>query len=407
MSKRRFIILVLDGLGVGAMDDVAGSRPQDVGAHTLGNLLRVHPHIKLPNFQAIGALEYFIEENFTPQTYLGKHVSFGAANLAHFGADSYVGHQEIAGTLPKLPVRQFVRDIKDEIVSALSTAGFTARFDHQVVIVEDHIVVADNIETDYGLNINVIGSLDHYDYSVIEKVGRTIRELVKVGRVITMGGTGINLTRIFDKFAVKERDGYTAWGIDVPALGIYNDKYQVVHMGYGINPETQTPQIASKAGKSVVLIGKAADVIVAKGAKYLPQVYTDKVLALLLEHLADPTVDFIFANVQETDLSGHEMDAPKYARYLEMVDQKLPELINALLPDDVLIITGDHGNDPTIGHTNHTRERTPIMMFSAKHGSQDIGQRSTLSDIGASAATYLQVKLPEHGTAFISQSRSS
>lgn len=169
-------------------------------------------------------------------------------------------------------------------------------------------------------------------------------------------------------------------------------------MGYGINPETQVPQILSSSDIPVTLIGKTADVIRAEGAEYLPNVYTNKVLDALVNRLSDERGGFVFANVQETDLSGHQEDVGKYSKYLEMVDARLPQILSLLGPDDNLIITGDHGNDPTIGHTNHTREYTPIVYFTNAMESTDLGERQTLSDIGATVSAYFGARPPEHGT---------
>jgi phosphopentomutase len=267
--------------------------------------------------------------------------------------------------------------------------------------VDNHIVIADNIETDYGLNINVVGSLDHYSFDTIERIGRIVRAVVRVGRVITMGGKGIDIQAIKSCFEIKQRDGYTAWGVNIPKLNIYDEHYCVIHMGYGVNEHVQTPEILCRASIPVTLIGKTADVIQARGAEYIPAVQTELVLQKLIEK-ARLKSGFIFANVQETDLSGHKMDGPAYEHHLQLVDQSLPALIATLGSEDSLIITGDHGNDPYIGHTNHTREYTPIIMFAHNGTSRDLGVRTTLSDIGATIADYFKVTLPENGTSFLS-----
>lgn len=394
---KRFITLVLDGFGVGAMDDVTRSRPQDQGAHTLKHIIEAHKDIHIDNLRKIGAEEYFVAGKYNPKSYHGCQVSFGKNNLAHFGADSYIGHQEIAGSKPQKPIRQFVREKAEEIMKTLEHEGLQCAFKNKIIVVNEHIAIADNIETDYGLNINVVGSLDHYSFALIERIGKIVRNTVQVGRVITMGGTQLTQKDFYRCFASKKRNGYTAWGIDIPALQIYNEDYHVVHMGYGVDPETQIPQILTKNNIPVVLIGKTADVIVAKNAQYYPQVHTQDILELLLKKLDTTNHGFIFANIQETDLSGHSQDVTKYKNHLEMIDAYLPRILSRLHADDVFLITGDHGNDPTIGHSNHTRERTPVMMFSKQFPARDLGIRSTLADVGASVADYFHVTKPQSG----------
>ena len=396
--SRRFVVLVIDGLGVGVMDDVATSRPQDLGAHTLRQGLSYGDGIRLPTLESIGAIKYFLSGTFQPAPYRELLVSLGKCRLAHFGADTYAGHQELAGTIPKPPVRQFVRDVRTILVPALAAAGFSARWTGKYITVNDVMAIADNIETDYGLNINVVGCLDHISFDAIAQVGNIVRAHVNVGRVITMGGVYIE-PKDFDRcFEIKQRDGYTAWGIDIPGLNIYNDHYRVIHIGFGTNPEVQTPQIMLRHGFPVVLIGKTADFIRADGAVYHPEVSTPKVLAETLSQFRRLERGFVFANVQETDLAGHRQDTRRYADLLVYIDAFLPQLLQELGPQDVLLVTGDHGNDPTIGHTNHTRECTPVIVFSRHLPARDLGERKTLADVGATVAKYFGVPLPESGT---------
>lgn len=399
----RFILIVLDGLGVGEMPDVARLRPQDQGAHTLRNIRQQQPQSRWPNLKAAGVLSYFIPQELSNAGHqnLGSHrIALGKAALAHFGADSYMGHQELAGTKPKRPARQFVREEKDRIMTALRKHGYSCSFD-QFITVEQHIAIADNIETDYGLNINVVGSLDHHPYATIESIGRLVRSVVTVGRVITMGGTHVTDENLRKAFEIKTRDGYTAWGINIPRLRIYNEHYQVIHMGYGVNPERQVTQILTRHNIPLVLIGKAADVIVAEGARYRPQVLTKRVLEIALDELRRLSHGLIFANVQETDLAGHEQDASRYAKVLDLVDSHIPVILSQLQPNDIFIITGDHGNDPSIGHTNHTREFTPLIVYGEKINAVDIGIRKSLADVGATVAEYFAVPMPESGTSFL------
>ncbi|MDD5110330.1 MAG: phosphopentomutase [Patescibacteria group bacterium] len=395
---RRFLVLVIDGLGVGEMDDVASTRPQDRGAHTLRHVLAHGAGTRLPTLESIGAIRYFLSGIFAPVPYRDIPVSFGKCRLAHFGADTYAGHQELAGTIPKPPVRQFVREVRPTLQSALEAAGFSVRWTGKYLVVDDVIAIADNIETDYGLNINVVGCLDRVDFDAIVRVGQTVRTQVQVGRIITMGGVGIT-PKDFDRcLEIKERDGYTAWGINIPALNIYNEQYRVIHIGFGVNPEVQVTQILVRRGIPVVLIGKAADFIRADNAVYHPEVLTPLVLEEALRHFRRLERGFIFANAQETDLAGHRQDTPRYADLLVRIDAFLPRILEQMGPEDVLLVTGDHGNDPTIGHTNHTRERTPVIVFSRNFSSRHLGERATLADVGATVAKYFGAPLPESGT---------
>lgn len=400
MSKKA-ILLVIDGFGVGEMENVVKIRPQDKGSNTFKNIYLNQKTMHIPNLKAIGAIDYFIFDKFSACSFRKFFISLGKSKLAHFGADSYIGHQELSGTKPKKPKRQFVREVKDKIIMDLDKREITAKWNGKMILIEDLLAIADNIETDYGLNVNVVGSIEYFDFSFIEKVGLIVRSVVKTGRVITMGGTGITKESLLDSFEVKKRDGYTAWGINIPKLKIYNQHYHVIHMGYGADPSSQISQILIDNNISVSLIGKTADVIIAKGAKYIPQVDTENVLKKIVEEVKFPDDKFIFANIQQTDLSGHEQRMDKYVKYLEIIDSYIPKILSILDKNDLFVITADHGNDPTIGHTNHTREKTPIIMFSQKFKSENLGERKTLADTGATIASFFKVRLPQSGSSFI------
>jgi len=400
MENKRFILLVVDGLGVGEMPDVESTRPKDRGAHTLKNILKVNPTIRLPNLRSLKIPEYFINHTFHPCTYHGFHRSLGTCALAHFGADSYMGHQEMAGSNPKKPIQQFLIDKKDDIIAILLQNGISARCVDGVIFADKMTVISDNIESDYGFNINVVGSLTDTAFDTILRIGTLVRKVVDVGRVITMGGVGICMKNVLQSLEHKKLGDKHISGINIPKLNIYNEKYRVVHLGRGISVHTQAPTIVASKGFPVILIGKAADVIRAKNAKFRPAVHTQDVLSLIIKNMKEITSGLIFANVQETDLAGHSQDVQKYSYHLELVDKAVGTILDSMNSDDVFLITGDHGNDPTIGHSFHTREYTPLILFSKYIKSQNFNTRYTLADIGASICKFFSVHPPEYGTPF-------
>lgn len=111
-------------------------------------------------------------------------------------------------------------------------------------------------------------------------------------------------------------------------------------------------------------------------------------------------MQLIVSNVQETDLAGHEQDPVRYARLLEEVDQGVEKLLDLMGPEDALIISADHGNDPTIGHSRHTRELVPLLLYRPGQPIKDLGVRETLADVGATGASLLGLNAPESGRSF-------
>lgn len=109
----------------------------------------------------------------------------------------------------------------------------------------------------------------------------------------------------------------------------------------------------------------------------------------------------IAATVQETDLAGHAQNPVRYANRIEMVDQYLPEILRKMTDQDLLMISADHGNDPTIGHNQHTREKTYLLAYHKKLSPVNIGERKTLADIAATSADYLGLRNTENGSSFL------
>lgn len=100
-------------------------------------------------------------------------------------------------------------------------------------------------------------------------------------------------------------------------------------------------------------------------------------------------------------LYGHRRDVKGYARALEYFDRRLPEILPFLQDDDLVFITADHGNDPTYGGTDHTREQVPVLMFGRKAAAEDIGQRDTYADIGQTIAAYWEIRPLDYGVSFL------
>lgn len=395
----RAIILVIDSLGVGEMSDVNLVRPQDKGANTLKHVTEIDKKYKLPNLEAMG-IGYLVESKNIKKV-KNPTASFGCSNLAHEGADTFQGHQEIVGTKPKKALIRPFKDYIDKVHHELNKAGYNVVIpdnEHPFLLVNELVTIADNIEADFGLNYNVTAPLDYISFEDELKIGNIVRNNVEVGRVIVLGGKGITVDDILNAVEVKSPD---IVGINCPKSGVYNKGYMVRHLGYGIDPNTQIPTILKKHGYDVSLIGKAADVINCEGADYNPCVDTNGVLEILIDKLKKQKDGLIMANVQETDLAGHQQNVNLYADKLKIVDNFIPKILKNIKDDDILFITGDHGNDPTIGHNHHTREKAALLVYGKKLKSINLGERNTLSDIGSTIADYFKVYRTQNGESFL------
>lgn len=379
LMKGKMIVLVLDGFGMGQMPDADSKYYAD----TFGSLLKYQEDLVLPNLEALGLMNAYGKESlkmkFNPQANYGKMA------LMHQGADTFYGHQEMMGTFPKptqkIPFSGSIHEIRQGLIDANYDVKYIGD-QHKILLVNNCITVGDNLEADYGLAYNVTASFDYVSFEDVIKVGRVVRQHAKVPRVIAFGGQGVNLINIIS--SIHEKDN-TMVGVSAPEVGVYDQGYEVIHMGYGIDPEVQAPTILGRQNIPVTLIGKVADIVQNDFGKSIPAVDTTLVMNELIQACQQMERGFICANVQETDLAGHDQNPGRYIQKLETVDAHLPKLKEVMAQDDVLCIVADHGNDPLIGHGKHTREYVPLLVYKKNLKNQRYGLRSTLSDIGATA----------------------
>lgn len=401
MGRRRAILLILDSLGVGAMDDIFPSRRQDRGANTFCHILDRAKEIRIPQLEWLGINRILRHPRLKPAA--GEpRAGFGTLRLQHDGADSYAGHQEIMGTAPRKPRREPFAKNMETVRAALAQRGYQVEVPDPALpylLVNDLVVIADNIETDYGQIYNVTAPLDRISFDEVLRIGEIVRSAVKVSRVIALGGKGVSPERIRESVE-RRSDGLV--GVNSPKSGVYGRGYQVRHMGYGVNPKTQVSSILVESGKEVCLIGKMQDVITCEGARRIPAVETDRVMRSVIEAMDWVEEGLIAATVQETDLAGHAQDVDRYAQKIMEVDKALSVILKGMSEEDLLMISADHGNDPTIGHSGHTREKTFLLAYGKSLRGGDVGERDTLSDIAATVADFFSVPPPENGSSFYS-----
>jgi len=397
----KFVVVVLDSFGVGAMEDVPEVRPADIDSNTALHILEKETELKLPTLTKLGLMNA-IGTEIGDYGY-SDNANWGKANLQHQGADSFLGHQEIMGTIPPIPLNQAFNEVIDEVELHLNDVGYDVRRvgeenEPQILVVNEYATVGDNLETDLGQVYNVSACLDLISFDELKELGREVREVVEVSRVIAFGGENIVLEDLLN--ARKVINGTFA-GVDAPESGVYDVGYQVVHLGYGIDPNVQIPTILDKAGVDVSLIGKVGDIVQTESSHVYPGVDSEMLLKRTLDEVERIEEGFICLNIQETDLAGHAEDVSRYADRLEISDKYLGQFLDLIEGEDILIVMADHGNDPTIGHAQHTRELVPLLIYKNGLKNVEIGERDTLADVAATAAEYFEVEVPEHGESFL------
>lgn len=397
---KRFVVIVLDGFGIGAMEDAKAERPGDERANTLRSILKDQPDMKLSGLERLGLMNALGAESSRMK--MSEEANFGKCGLMHFGADTFMGHQEIMGTFPRKPEIHPFQEKVDEVASCLRENGHKAeiiqRDGLRYVLCDQFVTVADNLEADLGMCYNVTAPLDSISFEKELEIGRLVRRVATVGRVIVFGGTGNTME---DLWNAEETRDQAFIGIASARSKSYDQGYQCLHLGYGVDSKVQVPGILTAAGFSVTLIGKVADIVANDGGTSISCVPTADCMEHTIREFGRMKQGFICTNVQETDLAGHSQSSGTYQQVLMTADRGIGRLLPLLTEEDVLLIMADHGNDPKIGHSRHTREYVPLLVYHKGVTGRKLGTRESLSDVGASVCDCFGVRAPQNGSSFM------
>ena len=380
---KRIFVVVLDSLGIGAVED--SPEYGDVGVDTLGHIAREVPGLKIPNLKKLGMVNLHPLEGMEPAEHpLGRYMRLKERSR---GKDTMTGHWEMMGLLVTTPFQTFTsHGFPKELIGELEkrtgrkiignkSASGTEILDElaEEEIREGHLSVytsADSVLQICG-NEETMGLDNLYHYCEIARE-LTLRDEWKVGRVIARPYTGMK----------KGEFRRTSNRHD-----------------YALKPYGRTALNALKdAGYDVVSIGKIYDIFDGEGLTQSN--HSNSSVHGMEQTIQYAKTDFnglCFVNLVDFDaLWGHRRNPEGYGRELERFDEKLGELLPLLGEDDLLILTADHGNDPTYTGTDHTREQVPFIAYSpSMEGGKDLGRADTFAVIGATVADNFGVKMPE------------
>ncbi|MFM9903529.1 MAG: phosphopentomutase [Pyrinomonadaceae bacterium] len=385
---RRVCLVVLDSAGIGEMPDAA--EWGDAGADTLGHILESR-RVNLPNLRAMGL------GNITPLKGMAdvEHPtgSYGKCTLKSDGKDTTTGHWEMAGIIlkqgfPKFP-EGFPPRIIDEFVRQSKVPGVLGNIPASGTEIikelgEEHLATGKPIV--YTSADSVFQIAAHEEVVPIDR----LYEICEIARNILHG------------------DDEVARVIARPFLGSNADNFKRTENrhDYAVPPPSDNllPLLKDK-GLDVVCIGKIASIYDSMGVtEDLTAKNNEQIIDVTIEALNKDSHGIIFSNLVDFDmLYGHRRDVEGYAKALEHFDGRLPEIIDALNDDDLLIMTADHGNDPTMPGSDHTREYVPLLVYgrTAKAGI-DLGTRQSLSDIGQTIAENFGVEIAD-GVTFLTE----
>lgn len=390
---KRVFVIVIDSLGIGAMPD--GEQFGDVGVNTLGHISESVESFQIPTLQKLGIA------GLTPlrqvpalENPLGYQTALREKSN---GKDTMTGHWEIMGIETKKPFKTFTdHGFPKELIQELEK-----RTGHKVIgnksasgteIIEElgeeeiatgHMIVytsADSV-------LQICGNEETFGLSELYRCCEIARELTmkeewRVGRVIAR-----------------------------PYIGKRKGQFERTsnRHDYALKPPRKTAlDVLKDSGLDVISVGKIKDIFDGEG---ITEAYKSKSSVHGMEQtieLADKDFHGLcFVNLVDFDAKwGHRRNPEGYAKELEMFDEKLSVLLEKLREDDLLIITADHGNDPTYSGTDHTREKVPFLAYSkSMEGRGKLPEQDTFGVIGATIVDNFGLEMPEQtiGTSLLSQ----
>lgn len=393
MRFNRVFVIVLDSLGIGPMADSA--RFDDAGADTLGHISETVEHLDIPNLQRLGLANLKALNQVKPAEHPEGY--FMAMNEASNGKDTMTGHWEMMGIRTDKPFITFTehgfpKELIDELEKrcgrkiignkAASGTEILEELGEQEVN-EGKLIVytsADSVLQICG-NEETMGLETLYHYCEIARE-LTMRDEWRVGRVIARPYVG------------KKRGEF---------------KRTSNRHDYALKPTGPTALNALKdAGYDVISVGKINDIFVGEGIT--ESNHSDSSVHGMQQTIDIAKRDFkglCFTNLVDFDaLWGHRRNPVGYGEEIEKFDKKLGELLPLLREDDLLILTADHGNDPTYKGTDHTREQVPFIAYSPSDTeSGKLDTSDTFAVIGATIADNFGVRMPEGtiGTSMLDQ----
>ena len=392
MKYKRIFAVVMDSVGVGAMPD--SERFGDIQVDTLGHIAKAYGHLNIPNLKSLGLANLHNMYNVSPVANpLGYYTKMMERSN---GKDTMTGHWEMMGLNIQTPFQTFTetgfpKELIDELeqktghkVVGNKSASGTEIIDE---LGEHHIATGDMIVyTSADSVLQIAASEETFGLKELYRCCEIARELTmrpewKVGRVIARPFIGKKVGEF--KRTSNRHD------------------YALKPFGRTVLDELKDNQY------DVISVGKIRDIFDGEGI-------TESNKSKSNEDGMNITIDICknkdfnglcFVNLVDFDaLWGHRRNPDGYAKELELFDRQLGELMNHLHEDDLLMITADHGNDPTYTGSDHTREMVPLLVYSkALQGNGNLPICHTFADMGATIADNFEIKAPENGISFLSR----
>lgn len=386
-SINQVILIVLDSVGIGDAPDAV--KYGDAGSNTIGNIAQAIGGLNLPHMASLGLGQLGDFKGIVAQEKLAG--AFGRLTEVSAGKDTTTGHWELAGASLSTPFPTFPNGFPSDFMRAyearigrVTLGNFAAS---GTVIIDQ--LGAKHVAT--GQPIVYTSADSVFQIAAHEEIIplRQLYEFCQIAREMLTGDLAVG--RVIARPFIGAPGGF---------------KRTENRRDFSLYPPHDTIlDIAKAAGLMVAGVGKIEDIFAHRGLTDSNHTGNNRAgVEATLDFIRTRRRGLIFANLVDFDqLYGHRNDVPGYAQALEAFDRRLPEILSAMGDDDVLMLTADHGNDPTTPSTDHSRERVPLLMAGKPiRAGANIGTRSTFSDVAATIAVMLGVPGTGEGSEFAS-----
>jgi len=385
-NKRRVVIMVLDGAGVGAMPDAV--LYGDANASTIPNVSQIAGGLKLPQLTSLGLGNIAVVQGVPPSP--SPRASFGTMGMSSPGKDTTTGHWELAGLVLQEPFPVYPGGFPPEVIEPFKESIGRDILGNQPASGTEIIQELGEKHLKTGFPIVYTSADSVFQVAAHEEIVPVslLYDWCRIARSLLKGKHAVSrvIARPFEgkpgRFKRTER-----------------------RKDFALSPPCSTLlDWVSRAGKEVAVVGKVKDIFNGKGVtRHIPAAGGNSaVTSGILEAMNKVKEGLIWANLGDFDtLYGHRNNAEGFARALEEFDRFLLLLSEYINPLDMMVITADHGCDPTWPGTDHTREFVPLLIWGdpVKKG-VSLGTCTSLADLGATAMDYLQVRGTLDGDSF-------
>jgi phosphopentomutase len=383
----RVILIVLDSVGCGELPDARDY--SDEGSDTLGNIARRVP-LRVPNLRRLGLTRVSTVPQIDPEPEpLG---AFGRMAESSPGKDSVTGHWELMGLVLDRPFpvfpHGFPRELMDEFERRIGRGTLANKAASGTAILDElggeHLRSGKPIV--YTSADSVFQIAAHEDVVPVPELYRWCEIAYE------LAGVGLGVGRVIARPFIGEPGAF---------------RRTANRRDFALIPHAPTLlDHVKEAGLPVVAIGKIEDLFAGRGITTAVHTASDENgMDEVFHAMTTTSRGLIFANLVDFDtVYGHRNDVPGYAANLERVDVRLGELTSRLAPGDLLVVTADHGNDPTTASTDHAREYVPVFLVGTSvRAGVDLGTRATFADLGQTLAELFDVGPLQHGRSFLGE----